>query len=73
MEDTRCAGEIVPDVDELVAPVTFDLSCTDPLDVEAKVSGTEAAAGKLFGRLKAERQSSPKGNPSSYELQQMTK
>ena len=52
---TWSAGEIVPDVDELTVPVTFDISGTDPLDVEVIVSDTEAAAGKLFGRLKAVR------------------
>ena len=52
---TWSTGEIVPDVDELDAPVTFVISGTDPLDVEATISDSEAAAGKLFGRLRAER------------------
>lgn len=54
-------GVLVPDATGGVAPVTFVVSDSDmvdpnnPLDVEATVSSTEAAAGKLFGRLKAVR------------------
>jgi hypothetical protein len=35
--------------------VTFSVSGTNPLDVEATVSSSEAAGGKLFSRLKAEK------------------
>lgn len=52
-------GVLVPDATGGAAPVTFIVSDSNlvdpenPLDVEATISSTEAAAGKLFGRLKA--------------------
>ncbi len=47
----------VPDVDGgPTSGVTFDVTAGSPLNsVEATVSSSEAAAGKLFGRIKAER------------------
>jgi hypothetical protein len=44
---------LVPDANGGVAPVTFVVTGTGPLNVQATVSSSEAAAGKLFGRLKA--------------------
>ena len=55
------SGVLVPDATGGAAPVTFIISDSDlvdpenPLDVEATILSTEAAAGKLFGRLKAVR------------------
>lgn len=54
-------GVLVLDATGGSAPVTFIVSDSNPgdpenpLDVEATISSTEAAAGKLFGRLKAVR------------------
>ncbi len=56
---TWSTGVLVPDANGGTAPVTFIVNDSDllnpnnPLDVEATVSSSEAAAGKLFGRLKA--------------------
>lgn len=52
---TWSAGVLVPDADGGTAPVTFVVTGTNPLDVEATISSSEAVAGKLFGRLKAVR------------------
>ena len=54
-------GALVLDANGGSAPVTFIVSDSDlvdpenPLDVEATISSTEAASGKLFGRVRAER------------------
>lgn len=61
ISDPWSAGVLVPDATGGSAPVTFVVSDSDlvdpenPLDVEATISSTEAAAGKLFGRVRAER------------------
>jgi autotransporter-associated beta strand protein len=55
------ASVLVPDATGGAAPVTFIVTDSDlvdpknPLAVTATISSSEAAAGKLFGRLKAER------------------
>jgi hypothetical protein len=43
----------VPDVDNTVNDVVFDIEGSGPLDVQATIPVSKAAAGKLFGRLKA--------------------
>ena len=54
-------GVLVLDATGGSAPVTFSVNDVNPgdplnpLDVEATISNTEATAGKLFGRLRAER------------------
>ena len=48
-------GVQVPDATGGSAPVTFVIGGTNPLDVEVTISFSDAAAGKLFGRLRAER------------------
>ncbi len=53
--DPWSSGVLVPDATGGTAPVTFSVSGTNPLDVEATVSSSEAAGGKLFSRLKAEK------------------
>jgi autotransporter-associated beta strand protein len=44
---------LVPDVDNTVNDVVFDITGSGPLDVEATIPSSKAVAGKLFGRLKA--------------------
>jgi fibronectin-binding autotransporter adhesin len=48
-------GVLVPDVTGGSAPFSFTIGGTNPLDVEATISSSEAAGGKLFGRLRAVR------------------
>jgi fibronectin-binding autotransporter adhesin len=49
------ASVLVPDATGGTAPVTFVVSGTDPLNVVGTVASSEAAGGKLFGRLRANR------------------
>jgi autotransporter-associated beta strand protein len=49
---TWSTGVMVPEATGGTAPVTFTVSGTSLLDVEATVSSSAAAAGKLFGRLR---------------------
>ena len=49
------ASVLVPDATGGTAPVTFVVSGTNPLSVEATVSSSEAVGAKLFGRLRAEK------------------
>ncbi len=44
---------LVPDVDNTVNDVVFDIEGSGPLDVTATIPVGKAAGGKLFGRLKA--------------------
>jgi autotransporter-associated beta strand protein len=44
---------LVPDADNTVNDVVFDIEGTGTLDVEATIPVSKAAAGRLFGRLKA--------------------
>jgi autotransporter-associated beta strand protein len=44
---------LVPDTDQTVNDVVFDIEGSGTLDVEATIPSSKAAAGKLFGRLKA--------------------
>jgi autotransporter-associated beta strand protein len=44
---------LVPDVDNTINDVVFDIEGSGPLDVEATIPSSKAVAGKLFGRLKA--------------------
>jgi hypothetical protein len=44
---------LVPDTDQTVNGVVFDIEGSGTLDVEATIPSSKAAAGKLFGRLKA--------------------
>jgi fibronectin-binding autotransporter adhesin len=44
---------LVPDVDNTVNDVVFDITGSGPLGVEATIPSSKAVAGKLFGRLKA--------------------
>lgn len=55
ISDPWSTGVLVPDVTGGAAPLTFTVSGTNPLDVVIDISSTEAAGGKLFGRLQAER------------------
>lgn len=48
-------SELVPDTNDVTGPVTFTISGTDPLDVTATVSSSQAAGAKLFSRLRAVR------------------
>ena len=49
------ASVLVPDATGGAAPVTFVVSGTNPLSVVGTVASSEAAGGKLFGRLRANR------------------
>jgi hypothetical protein len=44
---------LVPDVDNTINDVVFDIEGRGPLDMEATIPSSKAVAGKLFGRLKA--------------------
>ena len=44
---------LVPDVDNTLNDIVFDISGTGPLGVHATIPASKAADGKLFGRLKA--------------------
>jgi autotransporter-associated beta strand protein len=55
ISDPWSTGVLVPDTTGGAAPVTFTISGTNPLDVVIDISSSEAAGGKLFGRLRAER------------------
>ena len=55
ISDPWSTGVLVPDISGTAAPLTFTVSGINPLDVVIDISSTEAAAGKLFGRLGAER------------------
>jgi fibronectin-binding autotransporter adhesin len=44
---------LVPDADNTVNDVVFDISGTGTLGVQATIPSSKAAGGKLFGRLKA--------------------
>jgi hypothetical protein len=45
---------VVPDVNNTVNDVVFDVSGSGTLGVEATIPVSKAAGGKLFARLKAE-------------------
>lgn len=44
---------LVPDVDNTVNDVVFDITAGTPLNVQATIPASKAAGAKLFGRLKA--------------------
>ena len=46
---------LVPDTDQTVNDVVFDITAGAPLDVQATIPASKAAGAKLFGRLKAVR------------------
>jgi trimeric autotransporter adhesin len=44
---------LVPDIDNTINDVVFDISGSGPLGVQATIPASKAADGKLFGRLRA--------------------